>query len=248
LAGLQASFGDEHWRTLMARIALADELGRTNPEAARVQARLGYEGLRSLFGEDNLMTRRALKIYGTTISDCGDLEGAVELFEGALAETEGDDFERAQILALLAENLHDLGRLEEAEALYLEALELHEGLGSAARDLVLMARHNLAVLYQQSGRFQEALGLELAVVAERERVLGLAHPDSRGSLNNLALIYEGLRRPADEEAVRRRKLAAVERDLGLESPEARQARDELGTFLRRAGREDEARALAGPGH
>jgi hypothetical protein len=250
LVGLRAFYGDEHWRTLLARIAYADALGRLDPPAAREHARLGYESLRTLFGEENLMTRRALRIYATTLSDCGDFEGAVQTLEAVLVELEGMEgveFERGLLLALLAENLHDLGRLEEAEALYLDALDLHLQAGGAARDPLLTLRHNLAVLYQQSGRFEEALELELAVVEERERAIGLAHPDSRGSLNNLALIYEGLRRPADEEATRRRKLAAVEEELGAESSEARLARDELAAFLRRVGREEEARALASPG-
>jgi tetratricopeptide (TPR) repeat protein len=249
VAGLQAFYGDAHWRTLMARTALADVLGVTDPLTAREHARLGYEGLLSLFGEESLMTSRALKIYATTVGDCGDLEGAVSILEDVLARmqgVEGRDFDRAQLLDLLAANLHDLGRLEEAEALYLDALELHAGLGGGVRDQVLTLRHNLSVLYQQSGRLEEALELELGVVEERAALLGLSHPDSRGSLNNLALIYAGLRRPEDEEATRRRKLAALEHDLGPESPVARDAREELAAFLRREGREDEARVLVGP--
>jgi tetratricopeptide (TPR) repeat protein len=249
LASLQAFFGDQHWRTLMARVALADALGVTDPRNAREHARLGYEGLRTLFGEESLMTRRALKIYATTLADGGDFEGAAQTLEVVLAElepVEGMEFERAQLLSLLAENLHDLGRLDEAEALYLDALELNERLGGTARERILTQRHNLSVLYQQSGRFEAALELELAVLDERERTLGLAHADSRGSLNNLALIYAGLRRPADEEATRRRKLVAVEQGFGPSSREAQGARGELAAFLRHQGRQDEAEALLAP--
>jgi len=247
LDGLRAGYGERHWRTLMAHVALADELGRTNAEAAREHARLGYEGLRSLFGDENLMTSRALKIYATTLSDARDFEGAVAVLEEVLAglETvEGGLFDRAVLLSLLGENLYELGRLDEAEALYLESLELHELLGGQARDVVLTTRHNLSVLYAQVGRLEEALELELGVLAERKPALGDAHPDSVGSLNNLAAIYRLLERPADEEATRRRKLTALERELGTDSLEARGARRELSVFLERAGRVDEARELA----
>ncbi|HEX6884678.1 MAG TPA: serine/threonine-protein kinase [Planctomycetota bacterium] len=248
LAGLRAGYGERHWRTLMARIALADELGRTDPAAAREHARQGYEGLRSLFGDDNLMTSRALKIYATTLSDSRDFEGAVAVLEEVLAglETvEGGLFDRALLLSLLAENLYELGRLDEAEALYLESLELHGRLGGQARDIVLTTRHNLSVLYQQAGRLDEALELELDVLSERERFLGDSHPDSCGSLNNLAAIYAAMERPEQEEAVRRRKLAALERDLGADSSEARGARRELAAFLEGSDRADEARRLLG---
>jgi len=251
LAGLSAFYGDEHWRVLMTRCALADVLGKTRVAEAREHARQAYEGLRQLFGEQNRLTGRALQIYATTVSDAGELEQAVTILEELLARQEGlpgRDFDRALLLALLAENLHDLGRMEEAETLYLDALDLHASMGGGARDEILTLRHNLAVLYQQSGRLEEALELELEVVAARERALGLAHPDGRGSLNNLARIYAGLRRPAEEEATWRRKLAAVERELGAGSPEAADARDELAQFLRRVGRADEAGAPAASGN
>ena len=115
--------------------------------------------------------------------------------------------------------------------------------GITDREELLTVRHNLSVIYADTDRLDEALALELAVLAERERLIGLAHPDARGSLNNLAGIYRQLGRVEDEEETRRRKLAAM---LGAEGPDSwatRLAREELAEFLTRTGRSDEAKAL-----
>jgi len=250
LESMQAFYGDDHWRTLMTRSALADELGPSHSAEAREHARLAYEGMRRLFGEESLLTSRTLKIYATTLASGGAPEETVHILEELLARQEGlpgREMERASLLDLLATNLHDLGRSDEAESLYRDALDLHEHMGGSARDQLLTLRHHLAVLYQQTGRLQEALELERDVVRQREALNRLANPEAWRALDNLADIYRGLRQPADEETIRRRKLTAVEGALGSASPEALGARNELAAFLSRNGREAEAPALTGSG-
>ena len=247
LAGSLANHGPDHWRTLAIRAALAENLGSLGRGHEAVEhARLAHQGLQRLFGEENLMTERALGTLANSLRDAGDPAQAAQLLEELLVrheERRGRDPDYGEYLYLLASALQDLGRLDEAENLYLDALEQGARLGFLHAEEELAVRHNLSVIYADTGRLEEALEVELAVLAERERSIGLAHPDSGGSLNNLARIYRGLGRVADEEATRRRKLSALREARGAGHWATRNAREELAEFLSRSGRSDEARAL-----
>ncbi len=243
LAGFERNLGAAHWRTLVAHSALAENLrARGRAGEAIEHARLAHQGLLQLFGDENLMTTRALRVQAGCLREAGDPAASARILEELLVR-HGHDAEYGDCLVLLASALQDLRRFDEAESLYLEALEedARHGILRDGEDLVV--RHDLSVLYADTGRPAEALELELAVVAERERRHGLAHPDSRGSLNNLARIYRDLGRAADEEATRRRKLAAVREAFGPDAGESRLARAELAEFLADAGRPEEAEAL-----
>ncbi len=247
LSGCLATYGPDHWRTLMLRVSLAENL-RAGPRAAEAveHARLAHAGLLQLFGEQNPMTTRALACYATALQDAGDPAQAARVLEELLArhaELHGRDRGYGELLYLLASALQDLGRLDEAESLYLDALELGTRLGFQFADEENTVRHNLSVIYADTGRLDEALALELEVVSARERLLGLAHPDAGGSLNNLARIYRELGQPANEEATRRRKLEALRAAHGADSWATRNARDELAELLERGGRAEEAAAL-----
>jgi hypothetical protein len=64
----------------------------------------------------------------------------------------------------------------------------------------LGSMHNLALIYSEVGRWQEALQLTETVVAARKRTLGEDHPDTLASMHNLALRYSevGRRREAPQ--------------------------------------------------
>jgi tetratricopeptide (TPR) repeat protein len=163
-------------------------------------ARLGYEGQLELFGADSTITLGAQRVYALCLSDAGEPGRAFELLNAALVFA-SDDSERAAFLRLLASALHELGRFDEAEAHYLEAIELLSPNRAGTTDLV-ETRHNLAVLYQQSDRLEEALELALDVLAEREATLAPDHPDLRGTWRNLAAIYRKQGRSEDEAEMR----------------------------------------------
>jgi len=250
LAGMEEHHGADHWRTLVTRSALAENLrDRDRAGEAVEHARIALQGLRQLFGEDSLMTTRALRTLAGSVQDAGDPAEAARILEELLVrheERHGRDADYGDLLIMLASALQDLERFDEAESLYLDALEQDARLGFLHDEEVLAARHNLSVLYAATGRLDEALELELAVVRERERLIGLAHPDSGGSLNNLAGIYRELGRAADEEATRRCKLAALLDARGPDYWSTALAREELGEFLTRVGRPEEAAALGSP--
>ena len=71
--------------------------------------------------------------------------------------------------------------------------------------------NNLAVLYDEQGRYAEAEPLYKRALAIREKALGPDHPDVATSLNNLALLYDDQGRYADAEPLFKRALAISEK-------------------------------------
>jgi len=241
-----AQQGEQYWRTLICRTALADAERLRGDDAQAVEnARKGYEGLLHLFGEDSRMTRTALRIYADCLRDDGQPAKAVPLLEGLVDEgkSRAPSAEYADVLENLASTYQDLKRYDDAEALYLDVLDLRKQLGAQDPENELETQQNLAVLYQQTGRLEKALALEQQVVESFTKALGPAHPDTRGALSALALVYHDMGRPADEERVRRRKLAACEKALGDTAPATFLARRQLASFLEERKEYQEAESL-----
>ena len=193
LPKLETQTGPDSWRAVSTQVALADTLrllGRH--ERALEHGRAGYEGMRELFGDASFATERALKIYAGCLRDGGDVARAEAILEGLLARYPNAGPQRAILVHMLACAVHDAERHEDAEALYLEAIELAE-LYVDDPHMLLESKHNLAVVYQQTDRLDEALELALAVVAARERLLAEDHPDLVGSRRNLAQIRAAYR-------------------------------------------------------
>ncbi len=194
LTGLARHYGEATLRPLACRVALADAQRQLGRHAQALEhGRAGYEGLRDLLGEDSVQVRRALRIYAGCLRDAGDPERAVGMLDGLLLRQPGDGAEHAMLVHLLACALHDAGRPAEAEEHYLEALGLMNRF-VADPHRALETKHNLAVVYQETDRLDEALELELEVLAERERLLPPGHPDLEGSRTNLSRIQGKLRR------------------------------------------------------
>ncbi|MCL2336441.1 MAG: tetratricopeptide repeat protein, partial [Firmicutes bacterium] len=58
----------------------------------------------------------------------------------------------------------------------------------------LTAINNLASTYENLGRFQEALDLQMQLLDKRRTMLGEDHPDTLGAMHNLAITYDDLGR------------------------------------------------------
>jgi len=92
-------------------------------------------------------------------------------------------------LAWLGYLYESQGRYEEAEPLFLQALELGRSLLGENHPDVASSLNNLAALYKSQGRYEEAEPLFLQALELRRSLLGENHPDVAGTLNNLALLY-----------------------------------------------------------
>jgi len=103
--------------------------------------------------------------------------------------------------------------------------------------------NNLASLYYDSGRDEEAIPIYQEVVRIRERTLGPQHPQVAVSLNNLASAYVALGRYADAEALYLRSLGIRQEALGAEHPRVANAYNNLASLYHRQGRFQEAEIL-----
>jgi len=71
----------------------------------------------------------------------------------------------------------------------MRALGIAEKVQGAEHPDVATSLNNLAMLYKDQGRYQEAEPLLKRALGIREKFLGPDHPDLADSFNNLALLY-----------------------------------------------------------
>ncbi len=134
---------------------------------------------------------------------------------------------KAPILVVLGLLYLDLGRFEEAESAYKEALEIYKELAEKSPDAYLpdvaMTQNNLGVLYGDLGRFEEAESAYKEALEIRKELAEKSPdaylPDLAQTQNNLGNLYRNLGRFADAE---RAYLEALEiyKELAEKSPDA----------------------------
>jgi tetratricopeptide (TPR) repeat protein len=151
-----------------------------------------------------------------------------------------DDDDIAWILNNLAWCLHAMGRLDEAEPLYLEALAMQRRLG-APQTTLQQTQNNLAGVYYDRGRLDAAEQLWREVLQQYEQVFGAeGHAAVARGQGMVALI--DIERGHWDEAVRlmRAAVAANQRLLGEKHRWTAGAMLRLGNALLGAGRLDDA--------
>ncbi len=142
----------------------------------------------------------------------------------------------------LALVLHDLGRLEEAEAEHRRVVAARELMLGPDHPDTLASRGNLALVLRDLGRLKEARAEIREVLAARRRLLGPEHPDSLDSRNNLGLVLHDLGKLTEAKAEIRAVLASRMRVLGPDHPSTLASRGDLALVLRSLGRPDQAEA------
>ena len=235
LSILEEELGETHWRTLFTSAALADCLMRgSRPEEAIPLARRAYRGYRSHFGTRASATFTTGTILAGALISVGEPGEAAELLEELLPmheETYGRDNVFLNLFHNLASAKHDLGEYDEAEGIYLEAIELRSEMYGATNPATLTIQHDLSVLYAATGRLDEAEELATHVLEERIRVLGEAHQATRTSWRNLADTYAKQGRFDDAEGIWIELVDICRREGGERAPEALEARVGHARFL-----------------
>ncbi len=113
-----------------------------------------------------------------------------EVLEGFRAVYQGDHVNITYALNGLGSLYHDLNRLEEAEAFYLEAIAMRTRLYGEGHPLIRNIRSNLALLYGQGmERYAEAVAIMRAVLVEEEVELGPDHPNVALRKHNIGAMY-----------------------------------------------------------
>src|SRR5205085_2146782 len=78
--------------------------------------------------------------------------------------------------------------------------------------------NNLAGLYDNQGKYEQAEPLFQRALAVSEQALGPNHPSTAQSLNNLALLYDSQGKYEQAEPLFQRALTIFEKVLGTEHP------------------------------
>ncbi|MFF6937723.1 TIR-like protein FxsC [Streptomyces sp. NPDC008312] len=132
-----------------------------------------------------------------------------------------------------------LAKIGLLESLTTEYVQL---LGDNHPDTLSVCAH-LAASYYDVGRIDEAIVIEIRVLADREETLGERHPATLSARANLATSYNDVGRIDEATAIRERVLADSEEILGERHPATLSARTNLAASYHQAGRTADATAI-----
>ena len=149
---------------------------------------------------------------------------------------------RLHAVELLGKSLAAGGKHAEAEAVLLEGLMLEKVVSSRDEPVTGMASQ-LAIIYNEQGRYNEAEALNLEVLAVKKRVLGDDHIGTLQTSSNLALTYRYQGKLAEAEALQVTVLAALMRTVGEDNPCRLIAADNLANTYSELGKHAKAEAL-----
>ena len=207
-----------------------------------------YLSARTALGASNSTTVQTLTKLAAAKHEAGLLSEAladIELTVETLRRSEsfGESPEAATALNNLASVLRDMGRLDEAEALFGQALEIDNRVLGPDHPSVSNRLNNLASVLRDRGRLEEAEALFRQALEIDNRVLGPDHPSVSNRLNNLASVLRDTGRFDEAEALFRQALEIDNRVLGPDHPSVSNRLNNLASVLRDTGRFDEAEAL-----
>jgi tetratricopeptide (TPR) repeat protein len=152
------------------------------------------ERRRRVLGPEDPAVAEATEELGLSLFYQGEYEGAEPLLQEALklrrkllgSEPHPDLAENMNSLALV---LQMLGRIDETQQLYEQALAMNRQLYGEKHPNIALALNNLADLYLDSDELDKAEGMfQQALVMQRE-LFGEEHPEVALVMNNLAYVY-----------------------------------------------------------
>jgi tetratricopeptide (TPR) repeat protein len=169
--------GDSHPETLRLTANLGTTyavLGRY-AEAEPLQREVVAEHLRVL-GDEHPRAGMSMHNLGSLLRNRGLFEEAEFWFRRALQARDGtgpDGYLYSQ--SFLADTLRDLGRLDEAEALYRETLRLQRSMLDPDHPDTFRTQAEMAELLRRRGHLEEADRLAVDALADQRRVRGEKH-------------------------------------------------------------------------
>ncbi len=199
--------GEGHWRTVDARLELADALaGATRtPAQAEALARAG-----------------ALNAQAAALFQAGKGARAVQLAEqaaGIYGKVLGEKHPGyATSLINLAAMHKEAGDYSSALPLYKKAAARLEEVTGPNHPLYASGLNSLAALYGDLGEYDAALPLYRKALRIRRQALGEEHPDHATTLNNLALLYRDMGAPRAGLPFARKALDTRRHALGERHP------------------------------
>jgi len=139
--------------------------------------------------------------------------------------------------------LYDQRKFSRAAEIAIRALALAKRKYGLDHPRVGTPLNNLALLYENLGRYSEAEPLYKRSLTIREKAHGKDHPNVGTTLNNLASLYQTLGRYAEVEPLYRRSLMISEKAHGKAHPVVGNTLNNLAELYRAQGRYAEAERL-----
>jgi tetratricopeptide (TPR) repeat protein len=135
------------------------------------------------------------------------------------------------------------GKLAEAEAMYIRALQGCEEALGPKHTLTLDTVNNLGNLYANQGKLTEADAMYIRALQDREEALGPKHTSTLDTVNNLGNLYADQGKLAEAEAMYIRALQGYEEAFGPKHTSTLQTVNNLGTLYADQGKLTEADAM-----
>ncbi|HLX58577.1 MAG TPA: tetratricopeptide repeat protein [Ktedonobacteraceae bacterium] len=151
--------------------------------------------------------------------------------------------EAALLLIKTGYYLKDHAQYEQAEPLYLRALDICEHVLGSNHPNTAQSLNNLAALYRDQGKYEQAEPLYQHALDIDEQALGPNHPDVATDLNNLAELYRDQGKYEQAELLQQRALAIREQVLGPNHPNTAQSLNNLAALYRDQGKYEQAEPL-----
>jgi tetratricopeptide (TPR) repeat protein len=187
-------------------------------------ARARWELVHGRAAED-VERREAARDLAMALQDAHDFDGALPLFEEALAverRINGDDHPNTLSCIGNLAALHSfMGNHDLALPLYTEVLVKSRRILGDEDPGTLNSIGNLAIVHSDMGTLE---GLDLALplckeaLAGRRRLLGNTHPDTMASIYNMAILRDDMGEHAEAKTLMREALAGRRRVLGEDHP------------------------------
>jgi CHAT domain-containing protein len=134
-----------------------------------------------------------------------------------------------------------LGRYETAEKNMLQIIDIGEAMGNdSKKGNRLRFFSNLALLYQQMGKYNEADNIYQKM---QKKVLDRSTPEFANILNNVAILYLMMNRQDKVEEMLQKSAEIYKKSFGENSPAYAKVISDLGNFYRYKGRYAEAEPL-----
>ena len=160
-----------------------------------------------------------------------------------------DDDDNDWILFNFGYMCSNQGRLDEAEKLYLRALQGFEKAWGPEHTSTLDTVNNLGLLYADLGRLDEAEKLYLRALQGFEKAWGPEHTSTLDTVNNLGMLYKSLGRLDEAEKLYLRALLGFETALGQKAVKtyipALNTIQNMANLFQQTGRVQEALGLYG---
>ncbi|KAK2600175.1 hypothetical protein QQS21_005120 [Conoideocrella luteorostrata] len=137
----------------------------------------------------------------------------------------------------------DQGKLQEAEKIYLRALQGYEKAWGLDHTSTLNIVNNLGILYADQGKLQEAEKMYLRALQGKEKAWGLDHTSTLNIVNNLGILYADQGKLQEAEKMYLQALQGKEKAWGLDHILTLDTVNNLGNLYVKQGKLQEAEKM-----